>query len=278
MNSDWILLENFIRNHPLEAARILERQGLEETASLFSELPVELATSLLKKMQSSTAVKCLELMPILDSAKILEKLPLDIVALFLRQVANTRREEILSKISEEIASLLRTMLLYPENSAGALADPLIFSLPEDITVEEALDRIRARPGTAIYYVYIVNRENILRGVINLRELMLAKSHAKLSGVMQTNVAALPAEFNLQAIINFPSWKNYHALPVVSASGLLLGAIRYETLRQIESEVKSRRLPRQVVAAGSALGELFQIGLSGLIQSATTKFIEPSREE
>jgi hypothetical protein len=108
--------------------------------------------------------------------------------------------------------------------------------------------------------------------------MLAKPQAKLSGVMQSEVAALPAEFNLQAILNFPSWRNYHALPVVSASGLLLGAIRYETLRQIESEVKSARLPRQVVAAGSALGELFQIGLSGLIQSATTKFIEPSREE
>jgi magnesium transporter len=278
MNSDRILIENFIRNHPLDATRILERQKQGDTASLLNDLPDSLAANLIKKMQMTMSVKCLELMPVSKSALVIEKLPLVFVSVLLRQLELGKRNEILNNISEKVSGPVRAMLNYPENSAGAIADPMIFSFPDDITVEEALDRVRNHPETTTYYLYVVDRDHLLKGVINLRELMLAKSSARLETVMQYPVAALPAEFSLQAILNHPAWRNYHSLPVISDSGQLLGAIRYEILRQIESEVKGTHIPRQVIAAGSALGELFQIGLSGLIQSAATQFVEPSKEE
>jgi hypothetical protein len=66
--------------------------------------------------------------------------------------------------------------------------------------------------------------------------------------------------------------------VVVESDILLGAIRYETLRCIEREIKKSSLPRHAIAASNALGELYQIGLSGLIRSATTPFKDRSGED
>lgn len=278
MNTDRIILDNFIIRHPEDAARILERLKIEETALFLKEIPSELAVSIFKQLERYTAMKCLEILGAEQSATIVEKLPLQVVSVFLRRVNMELREAILILVSEEISLPLRRMLNYPADSAGALADPLVLTLPEDITIKEALQRVQKRPEKAIYYLYIVNRDQALTGVINMRELMLARPGDPLSAVMHTKVSRLSAELNFQAILNHPGWQEYHALPVVEENDVLLGAIRYETLRRIERESKKSRQQRQAIAASNALGELYQIGLSGLIRSATTPLKERSGGE
>lgn len=269
MNTERIILDNFITRHPADAARILERLNIEETALFLKEIPAGLAVGIFKQLERYSAVKCLEMLGAEQSAAIVERLPLQVVSVFLRRVKEELREAILGLVSEEISTPLRRMLNYPADSAGALADPLVFTLPEDITIKEALQRVQKRPEKAIYYLYIVNRNQALTGVINMRELMLARPGDQLSAVMHTKVARLSAGLNFEAILNHPGWQEYHALPVVEEGDILLGAIRYETLRRIERESKKSRFPRQAIIASNALGELYQIGLSGLIRSATT---------
>jgi Mg/Co/Ni transporter MgtE len=101
--------------------------------------------------------------------------------------------------------------------------------------------------------------------------MLARPGAKLSEVMHTEISYLPADLHYQAILNHPGWQAYHAMPVVGDAGVLWGVIDYDQLRYIESMIKQKILPRQAIAASKALGELYQIGFSALIRSATTPF-------
>lgn len=278
MNSERIILENFITHHPADAARILERLKIEETALFLKEIPGDLAVGIFNQLERYTAVKCLEMLDAEQAKVIVERLPLQVVSVFLRRIKKELREAILSLASQEISIPLRRMLSYPADSAGALGDPLVLTLPDDITVKEALQRVKKRLEGALYYLYIVNRNQALSGVINMRELMLARPGDQLSSVMHTKVACLSAELNFQAILNHPGWQEYHALPVVEESGILLGAIRYETLRRIERESRKNRLPRQAIAASNALGELYQIGFSGLIRSATTPIKDRSGEK
>jgi len=278
MNSDLLILESFIKHHPADVARIVEQQKIEDSAALLQEIPFELAVEFFRHLESYMAVRCLEILDADRAAAIVEKLPLQVVAVFLRQVNEELRETILGLVAEETAIPLRRMLSYPQGSAGALADPQVLTLPDDIAVKEALRRVQKRPENAIYYLYLVNRNQALSGVITLRELLLGHSGEPLSAVMSAEVQWLHADLGFQAIINHPAWQEYHALPVVDDSGMLLGVVRYETLRRIEKESNKGVLPRHALTASASLGELYKIGLSSLVRSVTTPVKDLSEEK
>ena len=276
-NNDMVILAHFIEHHPSDVARILERLKIEDTVSLLKEIPVDHTVTVFQKLDRFTALKCLENLGTEKSAGIIETLPFGIASILLRQVNEELREAILGKLSDTVSLPLRRTLIYPANSAGALTDPMVLSLPDDITIKEAQRRVLKYPEKTIYYLYVVTREEILCGVINLRELMLAQPADQLKTVMNKDVTRLSAELTFQAILDHPGWQEYHTLPVVEKNDLFLGAIRYEMLKRIERESKRSRLPRQVIAAGNALGELYQIGLSGLLKSASISY-QDSHEE
>jgi magnesium transporter len=277
MNTEQIIIENFIVDHPLDAARILGQLEIEETAGFLKEIPGSMAADILEQFESYIAVKCLEKMDAEGSAAIVEKLPVQVATVFLRQVNGDLREEVLNNLSPQISVLLRRILSYAEDSAAALANPLIFSLPENMSVKEALQRVQKHAENVIYYLYIVDRNQVLTGVITLRELMIARPGAGLSEVMNPKISYLPADLNYQAIIIHSGWQKYHAMPVVGDAGVLLGVIDYDQLRYIENMIKKTALPREAIAASKALGELYRIGFSGLVRSATTPFRDRSVE-
>jgi len=277
MNSNLFISEYFIKNHPIEAARSLENLNFNEIIAFLNEAPTSIAVILFSHLERFIAVSCLEKISADKSAQIIEQIPIDIAIIFLRRVNKNTAESILRLVSNEHAALLKRILDYAPNTAGALADPLVLTLPDDISVKEALKRIQKRPERAIFYLYILNRKQHLSGVISIRELMLAKHSEILSSIMESSITRLRASANLDAILSHPGWQEFHTLPVVEDNNIFLGAIHYDMLRRIEKDSKSRHLPRHAVEAGNALSELYRIGLSGLFRSATGPFKRRSGE-
>jgi magnesium transporter len=271
MNTDLIILDKFISEYPKDAARILEHLSIEDTVLFLQEIPENLALHILNNFELFTAIKCLKLMGNEKSAMFLGKISNQVVSGFLRQINPEARKTILSMVPKDFSTLIQKLINYPQDSAGALADPNVLSLPDDITVKQALDRVLKNLKNTIYYIYILNREKVLVGVTNLRDLMSSKPESNLSSVMQTKVLSVLPELHYLAIMNHPGWQKYHTLPVVEESGFFLGVIRYEVLKNIERESRKNRQPQQAVKASNALGELYQIGLSGLIRSAARRF-------
>jgi magnesium transporter len=138
---------------------------------------------------------------------------------------------------------LQRLLRYAEGTAGALMDPSVLSVSENVTAEEALERLRRSPQHALYYVYVVSGDQRLVGVMNIRELMAARPDQRLGMVAILTVESLPARSSWQSIVAHPAWKRFHALPVVEADGRLLGALRYEAVRTREALLGSSESPR-----------------------------------
>lgn len=268
MNTNLIFLDHFITHHPADATRILEHLKTDELILFLKELPDNLVGSIFNNLERFTAVNCLEHLGNEKAASILEKLPLQVTAVFLRRLKIETRQAVIQHLSKNISFQLKRILNFPEDSAGGLADPLVLTLPEDLSVMEAMERVQKRPEQAIYYLYIVNRQQALVGVVSIPELMLAERNEKLSTIMSKNISYLAADINFNAIINHPGWQDVHALPVVEDDMIFIGAIRYETLRQIERQSKKTSFSKQAIVASNALSELYQIGFSGLVKSAT----------
>jgi magnesium transporter len=223
----------FLEDHPDESARLLESLAPDAAAALLANTPPSLAADVLRRLVPSFGVSCLERLPRERAAPVIEALPLAGAAVLLRRIDADRRAQMLGDLTPPTAIALGRLLAYPEDSAGGRMDPRVFTLPEDIRVAEAVERLRARPEYAMYYLYVVDREQRLRGVLNYRDLLLANDEATLASVMRSPVVHLPAAASGEALLAAPEWRVYLALPVVDPDGILVGVVRTESLRDLE---------------------------------------------
>jgi magnesium transporter len=95
--------------------------------------------------------------------------------------------------------------------------------------------LRRSSQHALYYVYVVDREGRLIGVVNLRQLLLTSSKQSLQTLMRRPVYSLPPGADHAGIVAHPGWRELHALPVVDGSGRFLGVLRHETVRRLEED-------------------------------------------
>jgi len=267
MNTDLIILDKFINDHPSEAVHLLEQQEIANTVSFLKDLPIILQVKLFNEMERFTTVKCLEILEHDRSAKILERLPFTTSTIILRQMAKDLRDSILSKINNKIASPIQNVLKYHSETVGALMDPLVPTLSVNFTAEESLQYIKKQSGTLSENIYIVNRNHTLAGITTLQKLLLIQSNEPLKAHLQKDIITLLAEADYRSIMDHPAWLEYHALPVVDSVGTFLGAIDHKTLRRLGEDKGKNRFSKQAIETSNALGELFRLGFTGLISSA-----------
>ena len=264
MHGASTLIHHFIRAHAAEAARELENCSLDDLAPFFSQVPTELATPLLNTMESSTAMACLDRMPADVAAGALEGLAADRAAHLVRGMAQESREAILEALPDEFARQMKRLLRYREDTAGALMDSLVFTVPPEISACEALSRLQASRARVLGYVYVVDRDQTLAGVLSLGELVVAGDGISVASLMRREVMFLRTDDSVASVLVHPSWTDFHTLPVLDEQSLFAGALRHKNLCHMAGQTERFLHAGQ---AGTALGELYRIGLSALASSA-----------
>jgi magnesium transporter len=141
-------------------------------------------------------------------------------------------------------------LQYPEKSAGSLVTTDYASLPADITVADALERLRhqAPSRETIYYVYIVDEQRHLLGFLSLRKLIMAKPNVRLSDIMLREVNALHVEDTREYAANEILRNGYIAMPVVDKDDKLVGIITYDDAAEVQNEEAEQDAYRQAAVA------------------------------
>ncbi len=263
MKSAQIVAFAFLRDHPEEAAAILDGRAAEEAAAILEETPAEEAAAVIARMAPLSGSACFGALSPGKGAEIAEILPLQAVAALVRRLDAESRESLLGAMSGPAAEPLRRLLRYPDDSVGAVMDPRILALPPDLRVEEAVAHLRRMPRWSIYYIYITDRDQKLVGVVNVRGLLFADPGEILRVLMRSPVARLSARDDRRSILHHPAWHLYHALPVVDEGEVFVGAVRYETLRRLEREARPEEGPSPVFTTAMRLGELTWVALVGL---------------
>ena len=102
----------------------------------------------------------------------------------LADLPEERAEEILEEMEQEKAEDLRELLVHPEETAGGLMTTAYLSLPPEVTVETAIARLKAEAPNLdiIDYIYVVDGEEILQGVVSIRDLLTAQAHQPISEI------------------------------------------------------------------------------------------------
>lgn len=239
MELEQHLTLGYFQAHPVEAARHLESLGPQEASVLVEALPGEEIANVLEHCLPVSTAKILGELSKDLSSDVLSNMNATSAIGVLRQFEETSRHDILERLDNSMGSTLRRALRYSPNTAGSLADPQVFTLPPDISVEEAVSRIRIHGQKAMYYIYVIDRDGKLEGVLTLRQLLVDTSDHLVGTLMETQITTLSAEANFEEILQHPEWSRFHTLPVVDRWGTFFGALRYRMLRRIEKDVEGK---------------------------------------
>lgn len=127
--------------------------------------------------------------------------------------------------------------LYATHTAGGMMGTEFIALPEDINVKEAVERIRSSPQfeDKPAYVYVVDRENHLKGVLFLRDLIFSPSHKPLKELSRQKLITIAAETDREEAARIFQKHSLMALPVIDKEGLLIGTISANDVSNIIEE-------------------------------------------
>jgi len=265
MDTKKVLLEELILNHGDEAARIVEQLSMDQMVSLFDNLQVKLSVILLQEMDIYLAYRCLEEMDEEKAANILDQMPLRTSALLIRRMIEEKKERLLKKLETKTATSLEQMLYHLTGTAGAEMDPQVPVIIEDLHAKEVIENVKNSRQQSYEYIYIINQDRKLTGIVKLEDLVIADPKEKIISLVRKDIPRLYSEVEIGKIADHPGWEEYNALPVVDREDIFLGALFYSVVKKSGKD-KIRGIPRHAIMASNALGELYRIGLSGLIYS------------
>ncbi len=265
MNADVLLAQRFVEKHADDAARALVSIDFAARLIFLNRLSPAHISALLRRLDGSLAAQILGDIETELAVRALETLPSETSAALLRRLDAAEQQALIARMAANARDPLEQLLHYPDNSAGALMNPRVFTLSPHLEARAALAHVRAHSGQAIYYIYVVGEDQRLLGVVNLRELMAAEDDEHIEQIMTVDLARISAQASLQAVIAHPGWLDFPALPVVDNEGRLVGVLRYKNLRRLQNGDYNPAAD-SLDTTGAALGELFRIGMDALVKS------------
>ncbi len=217
--------------HPGDLLELLEDLEPDQKAELINQLSDENATLIFQELEDFEQAEILRLLTGDQAKVILSDMASDDAADLIGELSPEEIEVVLQSLGEEEMPEIGKLLQYPEESAGGIMTTEYISLPADIPVEEAISRLRelAAQAETIYYIFVVDQENHLIGVLSLRDLIAASDGTSIKDVMRRNVINVKAEMDQEEVARIVSKYDLLAVPVVDDDERLLGIITVDDI-------------------------------------------------
>lgn len=233
--------------HPADLAEIISEVSQKERTALFGSLDLQTAAEALHELEPRVQAEIIDDMSQERASDILEQMPPDEAADVLGDLPEEKAQELIKLMQKEEAEDVQELLEHEEDTAGGLMTTEYLAFPPDMTVEEAITELRleAPDVETIYYLYIVNEQDTLVGVLSLKDLILAKPHMLLADIMKTPVKSLPLDAEQEDVAEFISKYNLLAAPVVDEKGMMQGIVTVDDIIDFLLPPASRKKRRKL---------------------------------
>ena len=227
----------------------------EQAAETFVEMEPDEQELLIRGFSDNELKEVLDELYVDDAADIVEEMPANVV------------KRILKNADPEMRSSINQILRYPDNSAGSIMTTEYVSLRPNMTVEEAILRIR-RQGVdkeTIYTCYVTAKDRTLIGLVTVKDLLLAEDdETPISDIMITNLISVTTRTDQEEVARMFSKYNFLALPVVDGENRMVGIVTFDDAMDVmeeeateDIEMMSGMLPSEKTYLKSNVFELFR---------------------
>ena len=217
-----------------------ELEDKESVIIVFRLLTKEKAGETFSHMESDMREKLINDFTDKELKNILDELFMDDTVDLIEEMPSNVIPKILRSIPKEDRKIINELLKYPEDSAGSIMTTEFIDLKEDMTAEEALKRIRkiGVDSETIYTCYVLSSERILKGIINIKDILLSKKETKIGTLMETNIISVNTLEDQEDVAKKFDKYDFYALPVVDHENRLVGIITVDdAINVLQDEVE-----------------------------------------
>ena len=223
-----VLKEKLAEMHPVDLADILEQMDPEQRVEIFEKLDPEQASDTLEEIDPNAQRDLVESLRIEKVAQLIDEMTTGQAADVLSALSASEADAILERLNPENAHKVRAIMEHHEENILDFATQDYIAFPPERTVEQAQDdyRLAARGKDVVMYIYVLDTERRLLGVLDIKELLQAEEKALLRDVMVDNVIVLESDSTLKKAAELFARYEFRAIPIVDEERKVLGVVTY----------------------------------------------------
>jgi Mg2+ transporter MgtE len=216
---------------PSQRGRVFEHLENTQAADAVAELEDEYQADVIDDLSNQRAANLLGMMDPDDAADIIGELPYD------------KAEALLRLMGVKESRAIRSLLGYKEKTAGGIMTPEVTTVTEEMTIEEVIEFLRAEAAEheSIYYIYVVEGDQQLTGVISLRDLIMSTPDVKVSDILNDDLITAHADDDQEEVAEVMTKYDLLALPVLDETGRLLGIVTVDDALEVMEEESAEDL-------------------------------------
>jgi magnesium transporter len=225
--------------HPARAAEFMAGLSPSESWQVIEHGQMEVRVDIFSFFGTDKQYEILASQPIASVAAMVAELPPDDRVDLLQELDEDRLAELLERLPVEERRDFQRLSQYPEGTAGAVMTTEIAKLSESLTIREALNEIgrQSENYETIYYLYIVDEVDHLRGLVSARQLLtgMKQPETPLHQIMDTNLVTVDVMEDQEDVANQVAKMDLLAIPVVDNQHKLLGIITHDDVIDVVQE-------------------------------------------
>lgn len=242
------LTRRYLLDHPWDAARQIESMDARHAAASLAEQPVHVLLPLWQRLVPPTAAALLLQLPEEVAIALLSELQPGEALRVLAPLDDDQRERFLDGLAPPIQKGLRSMMVYPKDSAGRLMDTRIAVFRGTMTVGATLNKLRQSRVKTARSLFLIDDDNKLTAKVSIQDLALANPEQTLEDLAQPVTAVVGPVSTSKEVADTLERDRFVDLPVVDVNGVLLGVIYHAALVQTVHEDATADIQKMVGAS------------------------------
>lgn len=234
-----LAIEMLDKLHAADIAEIYTEIDIESAKFLYLLLEGEKAADVLAELEDDDRGKFMKVLPSETIAtQFINEMDSDDAADVLADLPEAKKEEVLQLIQDvDQAGDIVDLLSYDEDTAGGLMAKEMITVNDNWTILTALKEMRKQAENVdeVFYVYVVDDANILKGTLSLKKLVLASSSQNISNLYNPDVISVHTDTNDEDVANIMTKYDLVSLPVIDAIGRLMGRITIDDIVDVIQE-------------------------------------------
>jgi len=279
---------------PYDLARIHSHLSDTEQVRFLQFLNEDQLADMLQEMEHDQQIDVLGRLDQEKTALILDLMDNDDLAILLDELSQEQKEELMRGMRDEESQFVKNIMKFPPETAGRIMTNRYVWIPQHYTVSEVVQKLKAFVSIAetINYLYVIDQERRLAGVVSYRSLILADPDETIVDIMNGRVLSVPVDADQEEVAQLIQKYDLVAIPVVESDGTLVGIITVDDIldvivREADEDIRKMNATggksidfntKAVIAAARRLPWLILLLFIGLISGTIISVFEETLEQ
>lgn len=230
--------------HPVDILDVLH-ENEDKLYKILERLPDWLIADIIDEEEDEEKYEILKKFSENRQKQILEEMSSDEITDLIGSLDQEQYEDVLNKMNEEDRKDVSALLSYKPDTAGGIMATEFVTIDENYTVEETLKYLQheAPDAETAYYLYVVDKKNVLKGVVSLRDIVCNNFNKKIEEITNTNVITVKYDMDQEEVARKFEKYGFLTIPVVDENNKILGIVTVDDIVEILQEENTEDIHR-----------------------------------